>query len=465
MSAGPITSPSRTDALDRATWVVAAVVLTVMTAYLVLVSAQLAGTVAVVVLVTGLYVRSPAAGMAALWGCWFVLPGVRRLFGYADGYVSTDPLAIAPFLATAIVASIELSRARLSTRARWMLGLAAGGFAVGLPLGLTVSPPGAVYALFAYVAGLGAFVLGYSERGRLASLSLYRVLLVAVPPLALYGLVQYFSLPIWDAAWIEDVGFVTAISPEGGRVRVFSTLNSPGTFAPLLGVAIILFLSTKRIGPAQLFALATAAFALALTYVRSSWVALAAGLIALAFASHGRGLVRVGVVVAIIVMSVPALAAGGGTAGAVVGRFDTLGQLETDTSANARITTQTRLVPRLITEPLGAGLGTAGEATRLGGGSASGLRAPDSAYLSMLIQLGPFGAIMVLGVLIAGVAAAFRNAAARASWTDAAVVALLVFYVVHMVGTDLLYGIPGVVLWFLVGFAVRREDDRRTATA
>ena len=463
MSAGSISLQARRPGLDTTLWVAAAALLTLFTAYLVLVSAQLAGTVAVVVLVTGLYVRSPAAGMSALWACWLVLPEVRRLFGYVDGYVSADPLAIAPFLATACVALVELSRGELSRRARWLLGLGSLGFAVGFPLGLLVSPPGAVYALFAYTAGLSAFVLGYAERGRLTEVSLYRVLLVALPPLALYGLLQYFALPIWDAAWLEDTGFVTAGAPEAGRVRVFSTLNAPGVFAPLLGVGIILFLSSRRVGPAQLFALGTAALALALTYVRSSWVALAAGLLALALASHGRGLARVGVVIALIVMAVPALAAGGGTAGAVVGRFDTLGQLETDTSANARITTQTRLVPRLVTEPLGAGLGTAGEATRLGGGSASGLRAPDSAYLSMLIQLGPFGALLVLGALFSGMASAFRNAARRASWTDAALVALLVFYLVHMVGTDLLYGIPGVILWFLIGFAVRREDDHRAA--
>lgn len=460
MSAGSLTATRERRGIDRPLWVVCAVLLTLTTAYLVLVSAQLAGTVAVVVLVSGLYVRSPPAGMAALWACWLVLPGVRRLFGYADGYVSADPLAVAPFLATACVAFVALSENELSRRAQWMLGLAAAGLLMGLPLGLLVSPPGGTFALFAYGAGLSAFVLGYTERGRLSGVSLYRVLLVATPPLALYGLVQYFALPIWDAAWLEDTGFITAISPDAQRVRVFSTLNSPGTFAPLLGVAIILLLASRRVGPAQLFALATAAFALALTYVRSSWIALAAGMLALALASHGRAAARVAVVVAIIVMAVPALAAGGGTAGAVVGRFDTLSSLETDTSANARITTQTRLVPALLTQPLGRGLGTAGEATRLGGGG-SGLRAPDSAYLSLLIQLGPFGALLVLGVLFAGVAAAVRNAVARAAWTDAALVALLVFFVVHMLATDLLYGVTGVVLWFLVGFAVRREDDRR----
>jgi len=447
----------RATTLSVPVWAPLALAAALLVGYLVLFSLQLAGAVAVVVLVAGLYARAPAAGMVALWTTWLVLPGIRRLFGYADGYVSADPLAVAPFVATACVAVLELTQTRLSERARRIMLLAAGGFAVGLPVGLAASPTGAVYALFAYTAAVGAFVLGYRERGPLRDTSLYRALLVAVPLLGAYSVVQYFSIPVWDAAWLEDVGFVTAGAPEEGRARVFATLNSPGTFAPVLAIAIVAFLATRRIAAPQLAALALGGTALALTYVRGAWIALAAAMIALAIASRGRASARVGVVVVIIAVAIPALAAGGGTAGAIVGRFDTLGRLDQDTSAQARIDTPSRLVPQLAREPLGAGLGRAGEATRLDG--TGGLRAPDNAYLSLLLQLGPFGALLVLAALFTAARAAFASAARRASWTGAALVALVVYFAVHMFATDLLYGITGVVLWFLLGFAVRRSEE------
>ena len=47
--------------------------------------------------------------------------------------------------------------------------------------------------------------------------------------------------------------------------------------------------------------------------------------------------------------------------------------------------------------PLGHGLGTAGEASKLSGNTA--LRAPDNGYLALMYQVGPIGFLLVLAAL------------------------------------------------------------------
>ena len=49
-------------------------------------------------------------GIIALFAFWFIAPGLRRVLGLMTGYLESDPLSLAPFLATGAIAGLELLR-------------------------------------------------------------------------------------------------------------------------------------------------------------------------------------------------------------------------------------------------------------------------------------------------------------------------------------------------------------------
>jgi O-antigen ligase len=105
---------------------------------------------------------------------------------------------------------------------------------------------------------------------------------------------------------------------------------------------------------------------------------------------------------------------------------------------------------------VGFGLGSAGEASRLGGNQ--GFRYTDNGYLSLLYQVGPFGFLMVAAAVAIALRRAWRVARRPDSpRLDLAILAMLVFLLVGMLAGDLLYGMTGVAFWYLLGLAVRRE--------
>src|SRR5690606_4497435 len=83
-----------------------------------------------------------------------------------------------------------------------------------------------------------------------------------------------------------DLGSIKA--PQEGRIRVFSTLNAPFTFAISLAIGIVFAISMRRRAAGMALFLLPVCVALALTFVRSAWLSLAVGLLVLAAAARGR---------------------------------------------------------------------------------------------------------------------------------------------------------------------------------
>ena len=93
--------------------------------------------------------------------------------------------------------------------------------------------------------------------------------------LGLYGIYQFIAAPPWDCAWLEGLpqGFENFSfgHPNPFEIRVWSTLNSPGSFAVVMLAALILLFGTKTRYKA-IFA-AAGYISLILTMVRTSWLA------------------------------------------------------------------------------------------------------------------------------------------------------------------------------------------------
>jgi hypothetical protein len=433
-------------------------------------SLQAACAFVLVVAVITLHQHDRRSGIAALFALWFLAPGLRRILGLTTGYVENDPLSLAPFLATAAVAALELLQVHFPRRIRRILLLAAAGFSVGLPIGLLTGPESAVYAFIAYLAGVSGAVLGLQEGTSVRNSTLRRVLMFGLPAIAAYAILQrLLPLPSWDRAWVEATELTSVGASEGGsledaEIRVFASLNHPGALAPLLALSLLCYLTIHRARAVTVIGAVLIAVALSLTFVRGAWVALIAAGLAHVVASGGRSARVVFGAAAVIVAMTLALSPASQTAHDIVNRFKSITNRE-DTSVTERTATAGETLPRAVAAPLGHGLGSAGEATKLS--EVSDLRAPDNGYLGLVYQVGPIGFILVMSAAAYILAAAWNGARARAPGQEMRLLlfALLVFMFVQLYTGDAFYGVVGVIFWFIGGQVLAYDYRLRSGGA
>jgi hypothetical protein len=440
------------------------------------VSLQAACAFVLVVAVVTFHQYDRRWGIAALFALWLLVPALRRLFGLITGYVDNDPLSLAPFLATAAVAALELPHVHVPSRIRRILLLAAGGFALGLPIGLLTGPESAAYAFIAYLAGVSGAVLGLEEGTSVRDSTLRRVLLVGLPAIAVYAILQrVLPLPSWDRAWVEATQLTSVGASEGGdwehgEIRVFASLNHPGALAPLLALSLLCYLTIRRARALTILGAALVAVALSLTFVRGAWVALIVAGLAHVIVSGGRSARVVFGAGAVVVATTLALSPVSQTAQDVVNRFKTITD-RSETSVNERSSIVSETLPSAVVAPLGHGLGSAGEATKLS--ETSDLRAPDNGYLGLIYQVGPIGFLLVMAAAAYILAAAWNGARARAPGQEMRLLlfAMLVCMFVLLYTGDALYGVVGVIFWFIGGqvlaydFYLRSEGAARRASS
>jgi putative inorganic carbon (hco3(-)) transporter len=437
----------------------------IVLAWLLTVSLQAACAFVLVLLVVALHQYDRRWGIVAMFALWFLAPGLRRLLGLHTDLVANDPLSLAPFVATAFLAALELVQSQVPPQIRRALTLAGMGFAIGLPMGLVLGPRAAAYACGAYLGGLSAVVLGFNERGMdLRSSTLRSVLLYGLPTIAAYAVLQrVLPLPAWDQHWLDSADFNSIGAPRGDEVRVFATLNSPGALAPLLALSLLCYL---RIRPrhqwAALVGAALLVVALALTFVRGAWIALIAAAIAHVIASRGESARLVFGTGALIVALTLALSPVSQPANDVLHRFSTFGDLSADESANERSATVAQILPSAIAAPFGHGLGSAGEPSKLTGSNAE-LRAPDNGYLSLIYQAGPIGFLLVMSAVLLMLRAAWVGARDRASGQELRLLLFAMFFytIVELLSGDGFYGIHAVIFWFIGGQVLGYEFRRR----
>jgi O-Antigen ligase len=428
----------------------------------------------IVLLVMAFWALRPEFGLAALWLTWLLIPGVRRVLDTVLVTGEYDPLSIVPFAATAAVAGLELLGRPLPSRPERIMLLALSGLAIGIAAGVA-HPTALTFALLAYGAGILAFAIGYREGKRADGADTAgRALVALLAPLAVYAIAQYvLPLSVWDEQWVRESNLTSIVAPgDPEHVRVFSTLNSPATFGGVLAVGLVVALARDRLSPGVAAAIACALVALALTYVRMALPALAVGLLVYAAASRWRAAPRLAALALIVVLATLALGATTRVGGLVIERVTTLGSLSEDHSANERQQTFGEALPEALFTPLGHGIGSAGEPSKLAQPEQAFTAAVDNGYLGLLYQVGPVGFVLVL-MAVGGAAAGLVLARPR---TDALrkrrqlTLAVVTTLLVLAAATDVFYGILGVLLWFYLGQSMAvaelaHADARATAGA
>lgn len=396
--------------------------------------------------------RDPVAFIVFVLWLWLLTPEVRRMANFTAGWDPSDPIMAAPGLAS-MAAVRALVGARLPQAALPLVVVVATvgyGFASGVfQAGPTAAVAGLTYWLPPGVVGLLAMsdVVDPATLRRAVS----RTAVWAVLVVGLYGLVQFFWLPEWDAAWMENTALTTIGSPEPQEVRVFSTLNAPGP----LGVVLAALLIALSGASSRVMAVTTVAgvATLGLSQVRSGWVGWSVGLVALFVVGRRQG--RRGLLLALVPL-IAVLAFGGTVEETIRDRFDQTAEAGTsDNSLTARVRFHREMVPEGLADPIGSGVGSTGSTAEEADAGADALGTFDGAIPESLFALGGLVGSAYLVAFAAFVRSALRGVRRRGSGAGPMAAATAALAVQVFFGNPLVAG-AGVLL-AVVGAAALRS--------
>ncbi len=297
---------------------------------------------------------------------------------------------------------------------------------------------------------LAAFIMAEPAEASTVRRSVIQALCLIMPILTVYGIYQFLYAPLWDVYWMTNIDNTTFGVAEAYGIRVFSMMNSPGT-AALFGSYAMILLAGEGVVAASIAAVSLPL--LALTLLRSAWLALAVGLAALIVqASAGRRLIllagagAIGVAAASVFAS-PALPPE--INNIVSDRLSTFSSLATDTSANDRVEVYRVFSDRLAANLMGEGFGANASTV-----SISEARHPlasiDSGLLETFLIYGIFGGTVYFAALTALLIEAARARAFQDGSLDGSFAVVIAMLAVLPLGTSHV-GEIGMLVWVALG--------------
>jgi hypothetical protein len=347
-----------------------------------------------------LYVYYRSSYVAFTLYIWLFSPLVRRLVDWKTSYHTVSPVMLAPLAVTGIAFAIIMMRPRILLKRRLLpftliILMTIIAFAVGV---FTNGPFAAAFDWANWLEPIffGIFLIVDEQGAEENKEALLKVFTYGLIIIGAYGIYQFFSPPAWDSEWLTNSNLHSAGAAVSGQLRIWSTLNSPGTYGVFL-MGSLAFIIVAR-GPAKVVAAGVGFPAFALCEVRTAWGAWAIAVLFIFFRLKGKSRVRLAMfALATAIVVVPILTVGP-IANVVSNRFNSLGALQNDRSANAREGLYSTIIPALATNPLGSGFGATGPASKLSAGTGGGI---DSGLLLIPLTFGWAGSLVFFWALYA----------------------------------------------------------------
>jgi hypothetical protein len=404
-----------------------------------------------------LYLRHPALYVGFVWWLWFLTPEVRRFVDWQSGWHPQSTVMLAPHLVAGLTLFTLLRHSpKLELKHLFPFVLVFVGLLYGFAVGFfMVGLPGATYDLLVWtVPVLTAFYLvvhwrNYPDYRHVTQRTFSWGLLV----IGLYGLLQFFDPPAWDQFWMNHVEMDSIGEPEPFKVRVFSTLNSPGPLSTVIMAGLLVLLSGG--GLLRWPALVAGGVGFALSLVRSYWGAFVVGLCVLAAQYRGRFRLQLLATLIVVGLIVYPLLSFGPLAEVVSERLRTFGDVQADSSWGDRLSLYLEYTPQALGDPVGKGLGSVGEVTKLSteGGALGQFGKFDSGLLQIPLVLGWPGTLLYVGGLIW----LLYYALLRTEQADLFAVAsrgIVAAMLAASLSGPVVSGVVGMVLWYFLGLAV-----------
>lgn len=396
---------------------------------------------------------------------WAIAPELRRISDWSEGvYQSVSLLSLAPLLTgvTLIIPVLKEIHIIQKSSSRIMTLFAVALF-YGALIGLAKNGMGSVYDLANYIVPL--LLLPYFAVMRFKPKDIDRLLYayanIAVM-VAIYGIVQYLVVPPWDAFWMKSVDMLSIGTPYPLEIRVFSTLNSPGPAATFLVFALVPMILEKRWrGTLRWIGVLLVVICLLTTLVRSAWLVLVVMLLMYIGSSPSKGkwktLIQLAFVASLLFWIVPKLPGAEG----LVGRLETLSSVKEDQSYNDRMNLWQDMVPMVASNPIGQGIGSVGQGTKLGNGGELGEYGNmDNGVIALLLTFGVLGAVFFFGALGVTIKQIFVRVTSKDNMQPYARLALAAWTgaVVSLVSDNGFPGLKGYLIWMLIGLGLGARE-------
>lgn len=321
---------------------------------------------------------------------------IRRL---VDFYINRDfnpysLISLTPLVVACLMSIPAYGYFRTLDRySRWPFYCILGALGYGLTTGILLNGLGAVYSLGEWLSGFATF--GFAATMPVPTRITDRWIRSAgwiAMGVAAYGWWQYITIPVWDAFWVREVGFVGYLGQiEPTKMAVFSTMSSRGPVAGFLAWAVIPMILQKRwrnvSGWAGVLLILSC---IMLTMTRTMFIVIAVTAIITPLLNRGSGLRSI---MAFSVILVVATTFGvdkipGGER--IQERYATFQNITEDGSFRGRLEIYRYGWGAVLTNPIGYGLGSSGLAGRVSEAASS---IGDSGYVQLFFQFGWLGAI------------------------------------------------------------------------
>ena len=321
--------------------------------------------------------------------CWSYIACsfVRRVVDFQSGLTESVLLAV-PLIVLLVPLGYLLTQwTRVFSRSNAPFGYLMMALVYGSVLAVLGFHTGELFAelpLWLLPLCLGIYLYGERKDAEQLFAGFERAMVGGTLFAGVYGLIQYFALPAWDAAWMVQTEMVTIGKPEPLEVRVFSVMNAPQILAAFLVVGILLAYRSKL--RYRWPAVASGIITLTLSGARTAWIALVAAFLYLVFRSSMKERVRtltfIGgcAVVLVVSMLIPAVNE------TVSSRFASFSNGAQDDSAADRSETYAAVLHDLTIQPFGRGIG-------VNEGDMEDAK-HDSSLVNMFVSLGVFGSLM-----------------------------------------------------------------------
>jgi O-antigen ligase len=326
-------------------------------------------------------------------------PFLRRIADYHAGFMQTNPILLAPYVALlpCIPALLRLL-SRPHTPVRWAFMVMVICFCYASALAVAGgSIVAAFYEPLRWVIPVSVCAIVIERPAEAAQIKfcLRWALIVILPVMTVYGLAQYISPSAWDLVWMNNIANDSFGHAAPFEVRVFSTMNGPGITAVFIASAMLFLLGEGLLG--NIIAMLAIPL-LALTLVRAAWLGFGIGLAIIFVLTSPRGRVGLlaslaGLVLAVsLFMSSPAIPPE--LQNYLQDRVSSFTDLREDASANDRLNTYGRSIDRIADNPWGEGYGANASATTAS--QKKELDSLDSGLLEAVITYGIVGGILYL---------------------------------------------------------------------
>ena len=396
---------------------------------------------------------------------FLITPFVRRVVDNTSGFQAANVLMLSPYMASLITVPIAINKLIKASNFRYQTQFYLIYIAIIY---------GLVIALFEDRFFAGGFeavtwitplsiglIIALEPENRISYETVFvRTLLIGVPLISFYGVYQFIYPPAWDTYWMINVKMTTIGLPEPFAVRVFGTMNSPASYAQDLVFAILIIMS-RHSSLLRLPALTSAAIAVLLSMVRTSWIGFIGGLICLLILGNSVK-VKASVLGAVLflTLSIPIMIQIPQVDQMLSDRFESFSSGSSDASAEDRWESYVYFFTDTIADsPLGEGFGNIGvRSAALDNGKTNSV---DGAPIQIGTVLGlGFGLVYIISVgvlILAAIKIAREN---NADQFINACASVLVCAGLMFASGNITIGECGIFFWIVTGFCLALSSSK-----